>query len=61
MRAMKKRNKKNKKSVPSELALRPRVRIEWNTGTRVMLSKKDKSKLRRCLKAQLQHEMSKVL
>lgn len=55
------KNKKNKKSVPSELALRPRVRIEWNTGTRVMLSKKDKSKLRRRLKAQLRSEMSKVL
>lgn len=55
------KNRKNKKNIPSELALRPRVRIEWNTGTRVMLSKKDKSKLRRCLKAQLRSEMSKVL
>lgn len=56
-----KNKKSNKKNIPSELALRPRVRIEWNTGTRVMLSKKDKSKLRRCLKAQLRSEMSKVL
>lgn len=54
-----KRSKKEGKG-NSLLDLRPRVRIEWNTGTRVILSKKDKSKMRRILKSQLQKEMSKI-
>lgn len=55
------KNKSKKGKLPSSLAMKPRVHIEWNTGTRVMLSKKDKSKMRRYLKAQLRSEMSKVL
>ena len=51
-----KRNKKGN----SLLDLRPRVRIEWNTGTRIILSKKDKQRMRRVLKSQLQKEMSKL-
>lgn len=32
-------------------SLRPRVRIDWNTGTRVMRSKRDKARTRQKLNA----------
>ena len=51
--------KRMKKRI-SVLECKPRVRIEWNTGTRVILSRKDKQKIRRNLKAQLRHEMAKI-
>lgn len=31
------------------LSLKPRVRIDWNTGTRVMRSKRDKARTRQKL------------
>ena len=45
----------------TSLDYRPRVYIEWNTGTRIILSKKDKQRMRRNLKAQLRQEMAKML
>lgn len=41
--------KANSKNLPAELKLKPRVTINFNTGTRVILSKKDKAKTRRAL------------
>ena len=56
-----KKAKRGEKGVGNSLLdLRPRVRIEWNTGTRVILSKKDRQKMRRYLKSQLRDEMSKI-
>lgn len=45
--------KANSKNLPDELKLKPRVTINFNTGTRVILSKKDKAKTRRALKSRL--------
>jgi dTDP-4-dehydrorhamnose 3,5-epimerase-like enzyme len=56
-----KKHKSRQSNLPAELQLKPRVRIDWNTGTRIILSKKDKSKLRRILKADFRKELSRYI